>query len=128
MRGSLVPPDVPLHRTRAQRFDDHVLDAVERLEQRWPQEIAQLDFAVEEVPPVGVDPDADWTDDPIPLARMFPGGRLRRTRIVLYRRPIEARSSGDDDLAALVHDICVEELAHVLGLEPEEVDPHYDEG
>lgn len=127
MRGPLVPSGVPLHRSRAQRFDDHVLDAVERLEQRWPQEIAQLDFAVEEVPPVDHDPDSDWTDDPIPLARMFAGGRLKRTRIVLYRRPIEARSS-NDDLAVLVHNICVEEVAHVLGLAPEEIDPHYDEG
>jgi len=30
-----VPPDVPLYRTRAQQFDDMVLDAVARLEPRW---------------------------------------------------------------------------------------------
>lgn len=126
MRGPLVPSEVPIHRSRAQLFDDYVLDAVERLEQRWPQEIAQLDFAVEEVPPVDADPDADWADDPVPLARMFAGGRLRNTRIVLYRRPIEARSS-PDELPTLVHNICVEEVAHVLGLDPEDVDPHYDE-
>lgn len=125
MRGPLVPAGVPLRRSRAQRFDEHVLDAVERLERRWPQEIAQLDFAVEEVPPSG-DEEPDWDDDPIPLARMFSGGRLRRTRIVLYRRPIEARSSSDD-LALLVHNIVVEEIALVLGRDPEEIDPRYDE-
>lgn len=122
-----MPVDVPLHRSRAQQFDDYVLDAVERLERRWPQEIAQLDFAVEEVPPPpGGDAAGEWLDEPIPLARMVTGGRLRRTRIVLYRRPIEARCA-PEELAAVVHNICVEEVAHVLGLAPEEVDPRYDE-
>lgn len=131
LRGPLVPADLPLRRSRAQLFDDYVLDAVERLERSWPNEIAQLDFAVEDVPPTAADPiagtDNPADDGPIPLARMFSGGRLRRTRIVLYRRPIEARST-PDDLATLVHTILVEEIAQVLGRSPEEIDPEYDEG
>lgn len=122
-----MPVEVPLRRSRAQQFDDYVLDAVERLERRWSEEIAQLDFAVEEVPPVPGPQDGDWFEEPIPLARLITGTRLRRTRIVLYRRPIEARCA-PEELAAVVHNICVEEVAEVLGLAPEDVDPHYDEG
>jgi len=64
----LAPPDVPLHRTRAQRFDDLVLQAVARLEPRWEAHLAEVEFAVEEIPPVG-----DAASGPVPLARLEPG-------------------------------------------------------
>ncbi|MGO8961451.1 MAG: metallopeptidase family protein [Streptosporangiaceae bacterium] len=67
LRGSLVPPDVPLHRTRAERFDDLVLLAVSQLEPRWEAELSGIEFAVEEIPPAG--PDVD-DPDPVPLARL----------------------------------------------------------
>jgi hypothetical protein len=35
LRGRLVPDGVPLARSRAEQFDDLVLDAVEDLERRW---------------------------------------------------------------------------------------------
>jgi Zincin-like metallopeptidase len=66
-RGSLIPPDVPLHRTRAERFDDLVLLAVSQLEPRWEAELSGIEFAVEEIPPAG--PDTD-DPDPVPLARL----------------------------------------------------------
>ena len=47
----LAPRDVPISRTRAERFDDLVLDAVEDLEQHWAAELADVEFAVEDVPP-----------------------------------------------------------------------------
>lgn len=127
IRGPLVPTGVPARRSRAQRFDEYVLDAVERLERRWPQQMQYLDFGVEDVPPTPATTDAEWDDNPVPLARLFPAGRSRRARIVLYRRPVEARAV-PDELAALVHDIVVEEVAHLLGKQPEEVDPRYGEG
>src|ERR1700737_1990371 len=46
LRGRLVPPGVPLYRSRAQQFDDMVLDAVARLESRWEAELAGVEFAV----------------------------------------------------------------------------------
>lgn len=67
LRGSLVPPDVPLHRTRAERFDDLVLLAVSQLEPRWEAELSGVEFAVEEIPPAGPGPD---DSDPVPLARL----------------------------------------------------------
>lgn len=132
VRGRLMPPGVPVYRTRSEQFDDIVLDAVARLEPRWGAELAALEFAVQEVPEA--DELADNTDD-IPLARALPGtpGRddpahpATPTRIVLYRRPLLARSETDDDLRDLVYDVVVEELAEVLGIEPDSIDPNYGE-
>src|ERR1700761_5565151 len=68
LRGRLVPPAVPLYRTRSQQFDDMVLDAVARLEPRWESELSDVEFAVQEVP------DAEMTEDGVvPLARVVRG-------------------------------------------------------
>jgi hypothetical protein len=53
MRGTLTPQEVPLYRSRAQRFDDLVLEAVAQLEPRWQAELAGVEFAVEEIPAAG---------------------------------------------------------------------------
>jgi Zincin-like metallopeptidase len=78
LRGSLVPPDVPLYRSRSDRFDDLVLLAVSQLEPRWEAELAGIEFAVEEIPPVIPDP---GDPEPVPLggleARPTPPGRVR---------------------------------------------------
>src|SRR5579862_5826681 len=41
LRGPLVPPGIPLYRTRSQQFDDLVLEAVARLEPRWETELSE---------------------------------------------------------------------------------------
>jgi len=120
LRGPLAPAQVPLRRTRAQRFDDLVLDAVERLEQRWSSELERVEFAVEDVPA----PD-ERPQEPVPLGRLYPATGDHPPRVVLYRRPVEARAS-EHALAALVHDVVVEQVAELLGLAPEAVDPDYD--
>jgi predicted Zn-dependent protease with MMP-like domain len=133
LRGRLVPSDVPLSRSRAQQFDDLVLDAVEHLERRWARELEPVEFAVEDVPavPDGDEPSYDEDvveDDTIPLARLLPAGRdadgkPTPARIVVYRRPLEVRSLDRVDLADLVHEVVVEQVAHLLGIDPDELDP-----
>jgi predicted Zn-dependent protease with MMP-like domain len=126
MRGPLVPPGVPLARTRSEQFDDLVLDAVEHLEEHWSAELSGVEFAVEEVPPPEPVVDLDALTDPedaIPLARVFPREGESPARIVLYRRPLEARSTDRGDLADLVHDVVVEQVAELLGIDPDEVEP-----
>ena len=54
LRGLLVPPEIPLYRSRSERFDDLVLMAVTQLEPRWEAELAGVEFAVEEIPPADV--------------------------------------------------------------------------
>jgi predicted Zn-dependent protease with MMP-like domain len=128
LRGELAPRAVPRQRTRGQQFDDLVLDAVEHLEQRWSRELHGVEFAVEEVPPADASAGSeDGVDDPVPLSRLQPAsgtGRMTTPpRIVVYRRPLEARAADPDDLSDLVLDVVVHEVAHLLDVEPEIVDP-----
>ena len=45
---------------------------------------------------------------------------------MVYRRPLEVRALDRTDLADLVHDVVVEQVANLLGLDPDEVDPPAD--
>ncbi|WP_370634442.1 metallopeptidase family protein [Actinotalea sp. Marseille-Q4924] len=121
-RGLLVPPDLPAYRTRSERFDDVVLESVERLERRWGSRLAGTEFAVEEVPP---SQPAPWEHGGVPLGRYFPADVGAPARVVVYRRPVETRADGDADLAELVRDVLVEQVAALLSLPPEDVDPGY---
>jgi predicted Zn-dependent protease with MMP-like domain len=134
LRGLLVPSGIPLARSRAEQFDDLVLDAVEDIERRWERELAGVEFAVEDVPwvdhtsPDDVVPDADVLDDgSVPLARLLPAhrenGRDVPPRVVVYRRPLEIRAHDREDLADLVRDVVVDQVASLLGRDPEEIDP-----
>jgi len=141
LRGTLTPPGTPLRRTRSQRFDDLVLQAVSELEPRWEDELADVEFGVEEIPPEdpgGLSADPVAAADPVPLARLErPAagrpdgtgtdrpGRIPHARIVLYRRPLLARADSQDDLEDLILDVIVEELAELLGVDPEAIDPGY---
>ena len=146
LRGPLVPPTVsiggrvlrvPAAQTRGERFDDLVLDAVEDLEQRWAAELEGVEFAVEDVPAVPLEGAPVYDEDVVadetaggvvPLGRLRPAGvdaRGRRTaaRVVVYRRPLEARAADRNDLADLVHDVVVDQVARLLQIDPDEVDP-----
>jgi Zincin-like metallopeptidase len=100
--------------------------AVARLERRWGEELAAVEFAVAEVPPAEL---PDWAGEPVPLAWLFPAASAPPEslppRIVVYRRPLEARAGDRRELEALVLDVLVEQVADLLGLEPEAVDPDY---
>ncbi|MEV4002932.1 metallopeptidase family protein [Actinomadura sp. NPDC049753] len=121
LRGPLTPSQAPISRTRAERFADLVDDEVRRLGARWGRELARVEFAVEDVPGVG-----PLFDGPVPLGQTLPGGGDRPVRIVVYRRPVEARAVGDAELSQMIRDLLVEEVADLLGLSPESVDPSYD--
>jgi predicted Zn-dependent protease with MMP-like domain len=125
LRGRLVPASVPLSRTKAEIFDDLVLDTVEALERRHAKELSGVEFAVEDVPPDLNVYDSDVLEDgEVPLARLLPGGPGRHNvppRIVLYRRPLEFRAFDRDDLADLVHDVIIEQVANLLGVDPEDL-------
>jgi predicted Zn-dependent protease with MMP-like domain len=110
--------------TRSEQFDELVLDAAERLERRLGQRLEEVELAVEEVPPS--DP-APW-ESGVPLGRLFPRQGSEAARIVLYRRPVETRANDQAELVELVNDVVVEQVAALLGRDPEELDPRYDEG
>jgi len=128
LRGSLYPSTLPAASTRAERFDALVLAALEPIEARWRTELTKLDIAVDDVPDVraddpSVESDGTLTDAGVPLARLVPAGMDRRgmptkARIVLFRRPLEARARDGGDLADLVHHVLVDQVANYLGVDP----------
>jgi predicted Zn-dependent protease with MMP-like domain len=128
LRGSLYPSTLPAASTRAERFDALVLTALEPIEARWRTELTKLDIAVDDVPDVRGDDatiaaDGTLTDAGVPLARLVPAGVDRRglptkARIVLFRRPLEARARDGADLADLVHHVLVDQVANYLGVDP----------
>ena len=130
---------MPLSRSRAEAFDDLVLDAVEQLEQSWPREVSGLEFAVEDVPTVGssggylggaagnadeFDPYA-VLDRGVALGRLFPDGAegVPGPLIVVYRRPLEARAVDREDRGDLVFAVVVELVAQALNIDVDELDP-----
>ncbi|MFD8871775.1 metallopeptidase family protein [Streptomyces sp. NPDC059590] len=125
MRGPIAPPQVPLSVSRAESFLDLVQESAERLERRWPQ-LSAVDFAVLEVPvPAAPGGAGGWDGESVPLGRFIAARGDSPDRIVIYRRPVEIRAKTRDERALLVHEVVVEQVAELLGLAPELVDPRY---
>jgi len=125
LRTPLLPENLPASRTRAEQFDQAVLEAVVELEDQWPGRLDALEFAVDEVPVVPADgpelPAPEVVlDGGVPLSRFVPPGidgrgRPTKARVVVYRRPLEARSTDPGDLGDLVAEVLGEQLSAVLG-------------
>jgi predicted Zn-dependent protease with MMP-like domain len=125
MRGpAVVPatPGVPELRTARERFDDLALGIVTEIEERWQDRLGLVEYAVEDAPQI---PD-DWAAGTVPLSSLVRGTGGNPTRIVLFRRPIEHRCESRTDLEAMVLTIVVEQVAELLGIDAEQVDPRYD--
>ena len=116
-----------------------VLEAYEPIERRWQDRVSALDVAVDEIPRMSPkDPDSvQWppevvADGPIVLARLIPAGvdvrgNSTRARIVLFRKPIERRAKDTIELADLLHEVLVAQVATYLGVEPSVIDPSIDD-
>ena len=111
----------------------------------WPTHVratvaalrSDLGVLVEEVPPLPGDGLADPALDPsvledqgVPLSRVVERPHDTRGRpmppiLILYRRPLEVRAMDRTDLADLVHDVLVEQLAALLGVSPDDLDPGF---
>ena len=116
-----VDPGTPAGRTKGERFDDLALGIVQEIDERWSSRLGLIEYAVEDAPQV---PD-DWHPETVPLSSLVRGVRGEPTRIVLFRRPIEHRCESRAELSALVLTVVVEQVAELLGVEPELVDPRY---
>jgi predicted Zn-dependent protease with MMP-like domain len=124
MRGpGLLPAATgrPGRRTPRERFDDLVLDTVTDIDRRWQDRLGLVEYAVEDAPQI---PD-DWTSGTVPLSSLVRGSGATPTRLVLFRRPIEHRCETRSDLEAMVLTVVVEQVAELLGVDPEVVDPRY---
>jgi len=123
LRAPLLPAEAPGYQSPCDVFDEHVRAAAELLEPRWGSRWGRVEFGTENVPPSGSTP---W-EHGVPLGRLFPSDAGQAARIVLYRRPCEQRASRED-LPFLVRDIVIENVAHLLGRRPEDVDRGYGTG
>lgn len=117
LRGPLAWPPVPVMASRREVFDDIVRECAERAASWLGTRHADVGFAVEDVPPT--DP-APWEEQVAPLGRTLSTAHGRR--IVVYRRPVEARVSTLEEAELLVRDVVAEQVAVILGVPAEEVD------
>lgn len=115
-------PKVPVLRTRRERFDDIALAIVTEIDSRWQSRLGLIEYAVEESPDIP----KDWTvEDHIPLGSLERGSGAKPARLVIYRRPIEHRCPTRAEVEAMVLMVVVEQIADLLGIAAEDVDPRY---
>lgn len=129
MRGPAILPPItpggrsaPARPTRRERFDSLVLGVVTAVDERWHDRLGLVEYAVEDTPLV---PD-DWAVDSVPLSSLIRGTGSTPTRLVVFRRPIEHRCESREELEALVLTVVVEQVAELLGIDADDVDPRYD--
>jgi predicted Zn-dependent protease with MMP-like domain len=115
-------PGHPALRTRRERFDDLALGIVTEIDERWQDRLGLVEYAVEDTPLV---PD-DWTAETVPLSSLVRGSGTTPTRLVLFRRPIEHRCETRAELEDLLLTVVVEQVAELLGIDAEQVDPRYE--
>ena len=119
-----MPPGLPGSRTRAERFEADVRQAVDRVHRRLGKSLDAVEFGIEDLPPSSPAP---WEAGSVPLGRYFPADSAAglRHRVVLYRRPIEARAEDHLELRDLIREVVVEQVAHLLGRPPSDIDPGF---
>lgn len=124
MRGpAILPltPGQPELPTDRERFDALALDIVTGIDERWQDRLGLVEYAVEDAPQI---PD-DWAAGTVPLSSLVRGTGATPTRLVLFRRPIEHRAETRADLEAMILTVVVEQVAELLGIDAELVDPRY---
>lgn len=108
------------------RFDRIVNDAIATLPRDLLAYLDNVEVAVEDVPPA--DPTGTGEQvvlglyHAVPRPARHPGGAQLPDRITLFRRPLEARAHDKRDLADLVQETVVHELADHFGIDDDRLD------
>lgn len=135
MRGIFLP-ELPRYKTRSELFDAHVLDAYQPLYERFEDDLAGLDVAIDIVPRMRLNAGhTHWPDDvvavgPVPLGRLVPAGvdhagQPTRPRLIIFRRPVEQRAKSPFELQELLTLILTKLIAVYLNVSPETIDPQF---
>lgn len=133
VRGALVPAALPRYRSRSDLFDRAVLRAYAPIQRRFPDELANLDIAIDMIPRMRLRtdltmlPDDIASDGSVPLGRVISAGVNRqglptRSRVVLFRKPIEHRCSTVEETEDLLHRVLVALVASYLTVPPSFID------
>ena len=123
LRGELIPAHLAGSRTRSEQFDIWVLESAQRLERLWGEGIQAYQFVVQDIPP-GLEELAQ-SGSHLPFGAGALGSGSQPPVITVYRHPVESAARGLVPVSDLIHDVVVEQLATLMGLEPETVDPTY---
>ena len=123
LRGELIPAHLAGFRSRSERFDTWVVESAQRLERLWGESIQSYQFVVQDIPP-GLE-ELAATHGNIPFGASSPAAGPKPAVITVYRHPIESAARGLVPVSELIHDVVVEQLATLIGMDPETVDPTY---
>lgn len=136
VRGPVFPVRVPRYRSRSQAFDQLVLEMYAPLHNAYFDQLSGVDLAVDTIPrmrlraDMTVLPDEIVADGPVPLGRVLEAGVDRdgnptRARFVIFRRPIEQRTSGAEERSELITWVLTALVAYYLNLDPQDVNPDF---
>ena len=136
VRGPVLPVGVPRYRSRSQAFDQLVLEMYAPLHNAYFDQLSGVDLAVDTIPrmrlraDMTVLPDEIVADGPVPLGRVLEAGVDRdgnptRARFVIFRRPIEQRTTGAEERSELITWVLTALVAYYLNLDPRDVDPDF---
>jgi predicted Zn-dependent protease with MMP-like domain len=112
--------------TGKEAFAELVEDAVASLPAEFRDRLDNVEFVVEETPKGDEVPGGGlllglYQGIPLPARDGGYFGTLP-DRIVIFRRPIEARARSDADLAALVREVVIHEVAHYFGIDDDRLE------
>ena len=111
----------------AASFDRLVGDALASLPPPLLAELDNVEVTVEDVPPA----DALEDGQEVVLLGLYQGvprtergwdGGMLPDRVTIYRRPLELRARSRQDLAAIVRETVVHEIAHHFGIDDDRLD------
>lgn len=115
--GPLSPHSVPAHRTAREEFDALVADVLSALDVHFRAEPDPVDVVVEDVPLLP----EDWGEEEVPTSSIARDGR--RTRLILYRRPLTEPCDRPAEVLALVWETLLERLGEIWHVSPDDLDP-----
>lgn len=118
------PVNFPSAPKPAQYFSACLLESVHRIEQTCPKALLGVDVGVDEVPTAELNYNVN---DSVPLAAALQADRGQPAKIVLFRRPLERRSTSRNELKSLIHTTLVEQLAALTGFSMHTIDPKLDD-
>lgn len=127
MRGPLLPASLPAFRTRSEKFEELVVDSAERLRELWPEALARAEYLVEEVP--GQLEELIASGGPAPLGKFSQAvaatadSPAQAPIIAIYRHPVEDLCDTAGQVRELVHEVMIEQVAGLLNMDPEAIDP-----
>ncbi len=115
--GPLNPHGRAKPLTPRDEFDAIVLTLVATLTARWPAELAEVEFATEDLPP----PPEDGADSSVAFSCLVRSNGRAPARVIVFRRPVELRAKTRLERLALVNEVLIEHVADLLGREPHEL-------